>query len=227
MPGVGRVLIKNWTTFTQLDVKRTLKVAARFVQRKPEEMQRVFDKAEARKEASVAVYEAIQRLWKNQRRANSYDLNFMDLVCEEVKRHEGTKNSQRLDNADFRVAVNDWVFKATVGSGKGNLAILLKNRKTGGTRPALRVLEADLHELAKRDPKKYETALKLATLLHAVNSSPTPEDGSRFGEWADCLRKFGLNEEFATPMLSAINNKDLPGLANCIGDALTELLHPD
>src|SRR5689334_7934570 len=125
MPGVRSVLIKNWTTFTQLDVKRTLKVAARFVQQKPEEMQRVFDKAEARKEASVAVYEAIQRLWKDQSIANSYDLNFMDLVREEVKRHEGTKNSQRLHNADFHVAVNDWTWKATVGSRQGNLAILL------------------------------------------------------------------------------------------------------
>jgi hypothetical protein len=175
MPGVRKVLSQNIQNLPNLNLKQTLKVAARFVQRRPEEMQRVFDKAEARKEAPVAVYEAIQRLWKNQGIANSYDLNFMNLVREEVKRHEGTKNSQRLDNADFHVAVNDSLWKATVGSGKGNLAILLKNRETDASRPALRALEAGLHKAAKGDPKKYETALKLAALLDAVNKSPTAE----------------------------------------------------
>jgi hypothetical protein len=96
MPGVRKVLSQNIQNLPNLGVKQTLKVAARFVQRRPEEMQRVFDKAEARKEAPVAVYEAIQRLWKNHNIANSYDLYFMNLVREEMKRHEGTKKSQRL-----------------------------------------------------------------------------------------------------------------------------------
>ena len=225
MPGVRKVLSQNIQNLPNLNLKQTLKVAARFVQRRPEEMQRVFDKAEARKEAPVAVYEAIQRLWTNHNIANSYDLNFMNLVREEVIRHEGTKNSQRLDNADFHVAVNDSLWKATVGSGKGNLAILLKNRETDASRPALRALEAGLHKAAKGDPKKYETALKLAALLDAVNKSPT-QDGSPFEGWADSLEKLGLGPMFATPMFSAINEKDFQGLANCIGEALTKLLDP-
>jgi hypothetical protein len=225
MPGVRKVLSQNIQNLPNLSMKQTLKVAARFVQRRPEEMQRVFDKAKARKEVPVAVYEAIQRLWKNQGIANSYDLNFMNLVREELKRHEGTKNSQRLNNADYNVAVNDSLWKATVGSGKGNLAILLKKRETDGSRPALRALEADLHKAAKGDPEKYETALKLAALLDAVNKSPT-QDGSPFEGWADSLEKLGLGPMFATPIFSAINKNDFQGLAICIGEALTKLLNP-
>jgi hypothetical protein len=186
--GVRSVLRSHWDTFVHLDLKRKLKVAARFVHLNADGMKRLFAKAEARNEARRAVYEAVTRL-NDKGRYKTRNLDSFRSILEEVR--AGGPEGKLLD-PDFCVAVNDEAWKASVAKAK-KPAVFLKARERA-PRDGTKDLGKDLHKKAKGGWMGYATAVNLTALLDKFkNRELTGMERREFLEgYSDTLKELAL-----------------------------------
>lgn len=152
-----------------LSMKQSLKLAVRFVQGSGRGMSGIYAKAQAKKDAREAVILARQKLDK-EGIYRSADLDFLGSILKKVVELTPEGQREKLAEPDYRVALFDEAWKASIGDKKG--IVHLKHREHA-SRDGTKALRANLRSKFAEDFSEFQTAKRVALLLSAVKKCET------------------------------------------------------
>jgi hypothetical protein len=155
-----------------LTMKQGLKLAVRFVQGSGRGMKAIYDSAQAKKDAREAVISARQNL-DGEGIYHSANLNYLGSILSKVVQLTPEGEKKKLEKLEYRVALFDEAWKASIGKKKGILLLRTEKRITGdGTKK----LRSGMRRAIGRDGlEEFRTAKSLVRLLHEVKKCSNQE----------------------------------------------------
>jgi len=195
-----------------LSMKQSLKLAVRFVQGSGKGMSGIYAKAQAKKDARHDVSTAVKKLWQDRGIDRSPDFKYLGSILTKVIKLIPEDQKKKLEKQEYRAALFDEAWKASIGNKKGIVLLRTIERITGDGTKKLRLGMRRAFE--RGELAEFRTAKSLVRLLNEVKNCPNqPGCSERVPRSGSLIDLFQKNTESLGPchaLLSSFPHIGLP-----------------